>query len=177
MFLLRGQHPGWLRNCFVALCCSPKGPVTVTFLFWRRRYDVMSFFANRSPISSSTPGGIESGVLPSLEGRCVVAEKGRRGAVCAVWKAGTRKLGNVAVGEGEAATALCKACLPILGASIAWVVAELALQLVTHAASVQARQMSLSKKIGRRDSIGWLRVGRGLVSNLVDSNVVFQHQT
>jgi hypothetical protein len=131
--------------------------VTVTFLFWRRRYDVMSFLANSSPISSSTPGGIESGVLPSLEGRFVVAEKGRRGVVCAVWKAGTRKLGNVAVGEGEPATARCRPCLPILGASIVWVVVELALQLAMHAATVRARLMA-SKKIGRRDSVGWVRV-------------------
>lgn len=41
----------------------------------------MSFLANRSPIARSTPGGTESGVLPSLDGRAVVAEKLRREGV------------------------------------------------------------------------------------------------
>jgi hypothetical protein len=36
-------------------------------------------------------------------------------------------------------------------------VVELALQLAMHAATVRARLMA-SKKIGRRDSVGWVRV-------------------
>ena len=82
------------------------------------KYDVMSFFKTRSPIVRSTPGGTESGVLPSLEGRCVVAEKFRRADGCVVWKAGTRKPGSVMVEEGLEANARCRACRPVLGASI-----------------------------------------------------------
>ena len=78
----------------------------------------MSFLMNRSPIVSSTPGGTESGVRPSLDCRFVVAEKFRRDEAGVVWKAGTRKLGNVTVEEEEAATALSRARLPVLGASI-----------------------------------------------------------
>jgi hypothetical protein len=99
--------------------------LTVILLLYVFRYDVMSFLTNKSPISSSTPGGTESGVLPSLEGRCVVAEKVRRDAFwfCwVVWKAGTRKPGNVTVEAGEAAAARCRACLAVLGASIVVVV-------------------------------------------------------
>jgi hypothetical protein len=70
---------------------------------------------NKSLIARSTPGGIESGVLPSLDGRVVVAEKFRRDGV---WKAGKRKPGRVTVEEGEEATALCRACRPVLGASM-----------------------------------------------------------
>lgn len=102
-------------------CSIPRGPLTVSFLLYVFRYDVMSFLTNKSPMVSSTPGGIESGVRPSLDGRCVVAEKVRRAVVVGAWNAGTRKLGNVTVDEGEAAvTALCRACRPARGASILW---------------------------------------------------------
>ena len=63
---------------------------------------------------SSTPGGIDIGVRPSLEGRFGVLENWRRGA--AVWKAGTRKAGRV-----TAALALeiaLSSTLPLLGANI-----------------------------------------------------------
>lgn len=122
----------------------------------------MSFLANRSPISSSTPGGIESGVLPSLEGRFVVAEKGRRGVVCAVWKAGTRKLGSVAVGEGAAAAALCRACLPILGASIVWVVADWPCNSRHTLRLSSATEWRSQKRSGGQHRL--LQVGLGLVS-------------
>jgi len=79
----KSQHPGQLLLALLEAGegCSPNGPVTVTFLLYVFRYDVMSFLTNRSPIASSTPGGIESGVLPSLEGRVVVAEKFRLAGV------------------------------------------------------------------------------------------------
>ena len=140
---------------------SPSGPVTVILRLNVLRYDVMSFLTNRSPIVRSTPGGTESGVRPSLEGRCVVAEKGRRDAAdcaAAVWKAGTREPGSVTVEEGVEARARCRACRPVLGASIVarrtgnsrralrWVWVNL--QLMLH-----------SKKIGRHKA--WLAdVGR-----------------
>jgi hypothetical protein len=79
------------------------------------RYDVMFFFRYKSLISMSTPGGTERGVLPSLEGRFVVAEKLR---LASVWKAGTRKPGNVTVDGAWQVPSRCRACLPILGASI-----------------------------------------------------------
>lgn len=75
----------------------------------------MSFLMNGSLIASSTPGGTERGVLPSLEGRCVVAEKFR---VVGVWNAGTRKPGRMTVEEVVEANALCRACRPVLGTSI-----------------------------------------------------------
>ncbi len=105
--------------------------MTVSFRLDVFRYDVTSFLTNRSPMVSSTLGGSESGILPSLEGRCEVAEKARLlwtppvgcavvGVVVeVVWKAGTRKLGRVTVEEGLEATARCRACRPILGANIA----------------------------------------------------------
>jgi len=61
------------------------------------RYVVASLLTLGSPIRSSTPGGIEIGVLPSLDGRLVVAEKDRVAALA--WKAGTRKLGRVTAEE------------------------------------------------------------------------------
>lgn len=79
------------------------------------RYDVIFFLRYGSLIWSSTPGGTESGVLPSLDGRFVVAEKFR---TVGVWNAGTRKPGNVTVEEGVAASALCRACRPVLRANI-----------------------------------------------------------
>ena len=115
MFLATGQRPG---RRLARAYCSPNGPVTVIVRLCVFRYDVMSFFINRSPIVSSTPGGTESGVLPSFEGRCVVAEKFRRADDCVVWKAGTRKPGSVTVEEGLETSARCRACRPVLGASI-----------------------------------------------------------
>lgn len=90
--------------------------MTVTVLFGILRYVVASLLILGSPIRSSTPGGIEIGVLPSLEGRFVVAEKDRVEAVAPAWKAGTRKLGSV-TGEEEDGMALANALL-LLGANI-----------------------------------------------------------
>ena len=61
----------------------------------------------------STPGGMLSGVRPSLDGRVVVAEKDR--VLC--WKAGTRKPGSVTTGE-EAAEVATSRTLLRLGANI-----------------------------------------------------------
>lgn len=91
----------------------PNGPVTVTVLRGILRYVVASLLTLGSPSMSSTPGGIEIGVLPSLDGRLVVAEKDRDAALA--WKAGTRKLGRVTA-EAEVMT-LSKALL-LLGANI-----------------------------------------------------------
>jgi hypothetical protein len=81
----------------------------------------MSFLIHGSLTLISTPGGIEMGVLPSLEDRCVVVEKSRReeGAGEVVWKAGTRKPGSVVVeGAEEEAMTLSRARLPVLCANI-----------------------------------------------------------
>lgn len=53
----------------------------------------MSFLTVRSPNVISTPGGIDIGVRPSLEGLLDVLENWRRGDEA--WKAGTRKPGSV----------------------------------------------------------------------------------
>lgn len=100
-----------MRDHVPPLCHAPNGPVTVTVLFATVLQFVGSLFAFGSPMSSSTPGGIEMGVRPSLDGLVVVEEKVRR-----VWRAGTRKLGRGAA-EGEEATALSKALL-LHGANI-----------------------------------------------------------
>lgn len=73
-----------------------------------------------SLIETSTFGGIERGVRPSFDGRVAVAENGRVVVVFVVWKAGTRKLGNVTTEEDldDAAIALPKALPPLTGASI-----------------------------------------------------------
>ena len=52
--------------------------MTVTVLFGTTFQFVGSRLALGSPISSSTPGGIEMGVRPSLDGLHVVEEKVRR---------------------------------------------------------------------------------------------------
>jgi hypothetical protein len=85
--------------------------VTVTVLFAITLQFVGSFFTMGSPIISSTPGGIEMGVRPSLDGRHVVEENVRR-----VWRAGTRNEGSVE-DEGAEATAFSKALL-LHGANI-----------------------------------------------------------
>lgn len=59
-----------------------------------------------SPISSSTPGGMEIGVRPSFDDLLIDVENGRRAE-----KAGTRKPGSV-VTNGEDAVAFSKA-LPL----------------------------------------------------------------
>lgn len=69
-----------------------------------------------SPIVSSTPGGIEIGVRPSLDCCDVDAEKCRRAGVAggALASAGTRKQGIVMVGEAPRAAA----ALALLGPSM-----------------------------------------------------------
>lgn len=90
---------------------APNGPVTVTVLFGMTLQFVGSLLTFGSPIISSTPGGIEMGVRPSLDGLHVVEVNVRR-----VWRAGTRNEGTV-VAEGEDATAFSKALL-LHGANI-----------------------------------------------------------
>ena len=53
-----------------------------------------------SPIKRSTPGGIESGVLPSLDDLFAVTEKGLDESRVG-WNAGTRKLGRVMADAGN----------------------------------------------------------------------------
>lgn len=55
------------------------------------RYVVASFLCQGSLTATSTPGGIDMGVRPSLDGLPAEAEKCRLVGVC---RAGTRKLGN-----------------------------------------------------------------------------------
>lgn len=102
-----------LINGSITRSSDPRGPATVTLRFAKRRYVVISFFTMGSPIVSSTPGGMEMGVRPSLDGRVVVAEKCRVGVAAPVegveegvrvWKAGARKDGTVTV-EGLAGVA------------------------------------------------------------------------
>lgn len=73
-----------------------------------------------SPIVSSTPGGIEIGVRPSLDGRAVDAENGLREVVeGALASAGTRKEGSVTIGDDdEAGLAQRAATRDLLGASM-----------------------------------------------------------
>lgn len=68
---------------------------------------------------SSTPGGIDIGVRPSLDGLEVDAENWRRAAGVAVgaellWKAGTRKEGSVITDEGDIALALAGASIIVV---------------------------------------------------------------
>lgn len=63
---------------------------------------------------SSTPGGIEIGVRPSLDGRVVDAENCRRPCAGAA-SAGTRNEGSVMTADGERMVA---AALVLLGASM-----------------------------------------------------------
>jgi len=55
----------------------PNGPLIVIVFSVVVSYVVILFFTTGSPTVISTPGGIESGVLPSLLDRLVVAENGR----------------------------------------------------------------------------------------------------
>jgi hypothetical protein len=153
VFLTTGQRPD---RRLARAYCSPNGPVTVIFRLDVCRYDVISFFTNRSPIVSSTPGGTESGVRPSLEGRCVVAEKFRPADACVVWKAGTRKPGSVTVEAGLEANARCRACRPVLGASIVGG-GGLATRDALQSALLHLMLRSSSKKFGW-ESAGWLRL-------------------
>ena len=78
----------------------------------------------------STPGGMLSGVRPSLDGRVVVAEKLRRAAAAAVcWKAGTRKPGRVTTVEEAEAEAAASRTLLRLGANIVMVVGVVVVRL------------------------------------------------
>lgn len=63
---------------------------------------------------SSTPGGIEIGVRPSLDGRVVDAENCRRPCAGAT-SAGTRNEGSVMTDDGDRIVA---AALVLLGASM-----------------------------------------------------------
>lgn len=85
--------------------------MTVTVRFGIFRYVVGSCLTLGSPMESSTPGGMEMGVRPSLDCGWFVAEKGRRAVVVVfafAWKAGTRKLGNKTV-DDEGFKALLRA--------------------------------------------------------------------
>lgn len=75
---------------------SPNGPFTVIVFLTVGLYDVATLDVFKSPMDSSTPGGIEMGVWPSFEGRFVVVENCRCANVC---HAGTRNPGS-ATGEG-----------------------------------------------------------------------------
>lgn len=94
-------------------------------------YDVKSLLATGSPTDSSTPGGIDRGVLPSLDGRFEVVEKramaAREDAIlgAVVRHAGTRKLGRVTGPDDEAAMARPIA-LPRLGVNMAAIGVEMA---------------------------------------------------
>lgn len=90
-------------------------------------YDVKSLFATGSPTESSTPGGIERGVRPSLEGRFEVVEKGAavaRGAAVAC-HAGTKKPGSVTGPDDDAVMARPNA-FPLLGANMAAIGVDMA---------------------------------------------------
>lgn len=123
-----------LACCFVSmappkvasiLCVHvPSGPCTDIVLRGILRYVVGSFFTTGSPMSSSTPGGIEMGVRPSLEFCADVAEKARVHCWAAAAVAGRamRRAVVVLVAEAAAAVtehsaALASAC-PRLGANI-----------------------------------------------------------
>ena len=94
----------------------PSGPATVTVLIGTLKCVVMSFLTLGSPIVSSTPGGIERGVRPSLDGRVAVAEKVRLAPALCCWNAGTRKLGNIVEEEAEATDA-ARSRAALLGAA------------------------------------------------------------
>lgn len=95
----------------------PSGPVTVTVLLGICLYEVKSLCMYGSPMVSSTPGGIDMGVRPSLDGLDADAENCRRaaGAGAALWKAGTRKEGSDITDEGEIALALLGASIVVFG--------------------------------------------------------------
>ncbi len=74
--------------------------MTVIVLTTLGLYEVMLLIIFGSPSVSSTPGGTERGVRPSLEGRGPVVENCRAAVVAAVdCHAGIRKLGNEAAGD------------------------------------------------------------------------------
>jgi hypothetical protein len=87
-------------------------------------YDVKSLFATGSPTDSSTPGGIDRGVLPSLDGRFEVVEnravEAREDAIlgAVASHAGTRKLGRL-TGPGDEAAIARPIALPRLGVNMA----------------------------------------------------------
>lgn len=57
---------------------TPRGPATVIIFLTTGLYDVAVLSVLGSPTTTSTPGGIESGVLPSFDPRACVVEKCRR---------------------------------------------------------------------------------------------------
>lgn len=117
----------------ISTCRSliPKGPFTVMVFLYTFLYDVKSLLATGSPTDSSTPGGIDRGVLPSLDGRFEVVEKramaAREDAIlgAVACHAGTRKLGRVTGPDDEAAMARPIA-LPRLGVNMAAIGVEMA---------------------------------------------------
>jgi hypothetical protein len=87
----------------------------VTVLLGILKYVVGSSLTFGGPIKISTPGGMEIGVRPSLDGRIAVAEKDLLVALDVTWKAGTRKLGRLITDEAEIAFSTARSRL---GASI-----------------------------------------------------------
>ncbi len=102
----------WREAHLEVLWYAPSGPCTVAVRLGILRYVVASTLTLGSLISKSTPGGIEMGIRPSFDCRCVEADSRRTGTD---WKAGTRKDGSEVTEEES--TALTKA-LPLLCASI-----------------------------------------------------------
>lgn len=75
--------------------------MTVKVLFGVCLYVVKSCLTHGSPMVSSTPGGIEIGVRPSLDGRAADAENCRRPCAAGATSAGTRNEGSVMTDAGE----------------------------------------------------------------------------
>ena len=109
-------------------------------------------------MTTSTLGGIEMGVLPSFDGRVAVAENDR----AVVWKAGTRKLGNVTTeeeGEDAAIAAFPSTLPPLLGASIVWWVGGLAVCWSRQSRRVWSCAIaSIDKELQKS---GWVRQSIG----------------
>ncbi|KAI6769070.1 hypothetical protein HG531_010174 [Fusarium graminearum] len=123
-------------------------------------YDVKSLFATGSPTESSTPGGIERGVRPSLEGRFEVVEKGAavaRGAAVAC-HAGTKKPGSVTGPDDDAVMARPNA-FPRLGANMAAIGVDMAVVGVLQC-WLAPRTMFRPLKLNFSDKI--VHVGLGL---------------
>lgn len=92
-----------------------------------------------SPTVTSTPGGIEIGVRPSLDGRPVDAENCRRPCAGAT-SAGTRNEGSVMTVEGEKSMA---AALVLLGASM----------FAREDGETRAREASIHHGFGNRHDV------------------------
>ncbi|KAF3072245.1 hypothetical protein CFAM422_005648 [Trichoderma lentiforme] len=101
---------------------TPKGPLTVIVFLTTGLYDVADLNVFGSPIKTSTPGGIDSGVLPSFDPRACVVESDRRAEECHVLEAAVEDAGRRdESGHGEAAAAhkAWLRALPRRGARIA----------------------------------------------------------